>query len=53
VLLALAKVDARIDYVQLHDSDTLELLVQADRPARLLVAAFIGTTRLLDNLQLG
>lgn len=38
------------DYIELRDSATLEpVTVFADRPARLLVAARLGTTRLIDN----
>ncbi|HEY5711019.1 MAG TPA: pantoate--beta-alanine ligase [Allosphingosinicella sp.] len=39
-----------IDYVAFCDPDTLQPLATADRPGRLLAAAFIGTTRLIDNL---
>jgi pantoate--beta-alanine ligase len=39
-----------IDYVALCDAETLVPLTDADRPARLLAAARIGTTRLIDNL---
>jgi pantoate--beta-alanine ligase len=39
-----------IDYVELRDADTLEPLPALSRPARLLAAARIGTTRLIDNL---
>jgi pantoate--beta-alanine ligase len=38
-----------IDYVALADRDTLEPLEQLDRPAVALVAARVGTTRLIDN----
>jgi pantoate--beta-alanine ligase len=41
---------APIDYVALCDAETLVPLTEADRPARLLAAARIGTTRLIDNL---
>ncbi len=42
---------ARVDYVALADAVTLEELHMCDaRPARLLAAAKIGTTRLIDNL---
>ena len=42
---------ARVDYVALADAVTLEELHIFDaRPARLLAAAKIGTTRLIDNL---
>jgi pantoate--beta-alanine ligase len=38
------------DYVELRDSETLAPVDAADRPARLLAAAWLGTTRLIDNL---
>ncbi len=55
---ALAKARARleaagfeaIDYVALHDAETLAPMAALDRPARLLAAARIGRTRLIDNL---
>jgi pantothenate synthetase len=35
------------------DSETLGPIIRvADRPARLMVAAFAGSTRLIDNLEL-
>lgn len=39
-----------VDYVELCDADTLTPLSAAKRPARLLAAARLGTTRLLDNV---
>ena len=39
-----------IDYVELRDAATLEPMTALDRPARLLAAAFLGRTRLIDNL---
>ena len=39
-----------IDYVALRDAGTLAPLDALDRPARLLAAARIGGTRLIDNL---
>lgn len=39
-----------IDYVELRDAETLAPLAILDRPARLLAAAKIGRTRLIDNL---
>ncbi len=41
----------RVDYAALADADTLEPLDELEtRPARLLVAARIGGTRLIDNM---
>jgi len=46
--------EVREDYVEVVDPATLEPLPRADRPdARLLVAAFVGTTRLIDNTAIG
>jgi len=39
-----------IDYLELRDAETLAPLAALDRPARLLAAAKIGRTRLIDNL---
>lgn len=40
-----------VDYAQLCDADDLHpLAVRSDRPMRLLVAARIGTARLIDNM---
>lgn len=39
-----------VDYVAVCDAETLEPLEQADRPARVLAAAFLGRTRLIDNI---
>jgi pantoate--beta-alanine ligase len=39
-----------VDYVALGDAETLEPLGRLDRPARLLAAAKLGRTRLIDNL---
>jgi len=39
-----------IDYVELRDASSLEPMATLDRPARLLAAAFLGRTRLIDNL---
>lgn len=42
-----------IDYVALADADSLERLPAFRAPARLLAAARIGKTRLIDNLAVG
>ena len=41
----------RVDYVAVRDADTLSLLAAAvDRPMRILAAAWLGRTRLIDNM---
>ncbi len=50
---ALQTADARLDYVELCDPETLRPVRVAERRSRLLLAAFVGKTRLIDNLQLG
>jgi pantoate--beta-alanine ligase len=46
--------EVREDYVELVDPSTLEPLERAERAdARLLVAGFVGATRLIDNTVLG
>ena len=40
----------RLDYLELRAADDLSPLATLDRPARALVAAFVGRTRLLDNV---
>ena len=41
----------RVDYVAVRDPETLDAAVRADqRPARVLGAAYLGTTRLIDNV---
>ena len=45
---------ARIDYVSLNDAETLEAIDRVeDTPALLSLAAFVGNTRLIDNIVLG
>lgn len=52
-LRALASLDVdRLDYLEVVDADSLQPLTTVDRPARALVAAFVGRTRLIDNVAL-
>ena len=44
---------ARIDYVELVDAETLQPVEIAGPDTVLLVAAFFGKTRLIDNIRLG
>ncbi len=39
----------RIDYVELRDAVELTEVAKLDRPCVLAIAAFVGTTRLIDN----
>jgi pantoate--beta-alanine ligase len=39
----------RIDYVELRDATELTEVARLDRPCVLAVAAFVGSTRLIDN----
>jgi len=39
-----------VDYVELRDAETLAPMRRLDRPARLLAAARLGHTRLIDNI---
>ena len=42
----------KVDYVALCDAETLQPLGAPDRPGRVLAAAWLGTTRLIDNAAL-
>jgi len=42
----------RVDYVELVDAETLQPVTDLARPAVLAVAAFIGRTRLIDNVRI-
>ncbi|MBP2655849.1 MAG: pantoate--beta-alanine ligase [Firmicutes bacterium] len=41
---------AKIDYISISDSETLDELVVVDRPALIALAVRIGKTRLIDNV---
>lgn len=44
--------DVREDYVAIVDAETLEPIERVERKARALVAAFVGSTRLIDNVEI-
>lgn len=48
----LAHYPIRLDYVSVSDLSTFEELEWVDRPALLLLAAWVGATRLIDNVLL-
>jgi pantoate--beta-alanine ligase len=43
---------SHVDYVAIRDAETLEHITALERPARILAAAKIGKTRLIDNMAL-
>lgn len=48
---ALNKASFRVDYVEARHADTLDKLIgTSDEPMRLLAAAYLGKTRLIDNI---
>ena len=48
--LRISQNGGRVDYVEIIDSETLEPLKKIDGKAVIAVAAFFGTTRLIDNI---
>ncbi len=42
----------RVDYVELRDAETLAPVTRLEREGVLLIAAFVGKTRLIDNARL-
>lgn len=53
VQAALSELDVdRVDYVEIVDASSLEPVARVEKAACLLVAAFVGKTRLIDNLVL-
>jgi len=49
---ALARTPVRLEYVSVSDRESFEEVERVERPALLLVAAWVGTTRLIDNVLL-
>jgi pantoate--beta-alanine ligase len=43
----------RIDYVEIRDAESLRPVERLEKPAVILAAAFVGATRLIDNMRLG
>lgn len=41
---------APVQYLEARDAQTLQPIARAERPARVLAAAYLGTTRLIDNV---
>ncbi|UCI31788.1 pantoate--beta-alanine ligase [Mesorhizobium sp. B4-1-4] len=44
---------SQVEYLELRADDDLASIATLDRPARLLVAAWLGQTRLIDNVEVG
>jgi pantothenate synthetase len=42
----------QVQYIELRDAETLAQVDRIERPAVLAVAAFVGKTRLIDNVVL-
>lgn len=42
---------ARVEYLELRADGNLTQMSEFDRPARLLAAAWLGETRLIDNVE--
>ena len=45
-----AEPHARVDYAEIVDAETFDSVVRVSRPCYMLLAVFIGKTRLIDNL---
>ena len=41
---------ARVDYAEVVDAETFEPVVRVNKPCYMVLAVFIGKTRLIDNL---
>ena len=48
----LAEPGARLDYLEIVNPDSLDPITDFSKPALVAVAAFIGNTRLIDNVLL-
>jgi len=46
-----SKKHARVDYIEFVDPKTLETLEKVAKPARILMAVWIGKARLIDNME--
>jgi pantoate--beta-alanine ligase len=42
-----------VDYVEIRDASSLRPVERLERPAVILAAAYVGATRLIDNMRLG
>ena len=47
----LSKAGFRPDYLHICDRQSLELATSHDKPLVILLAAYLGNTRLIDNLE--
>ena len=45
--------EVRLDYFEIVDPDTLDPVQDIGKAALVVVAAYVGTTRLIDNILLG
>ena len=44
--------EAKIEYLEVRDAETLEPVAKIDRPCRMILAVWQGKTRLIDNVRL-
>ena len=50
--MALEQAGFKVDYLELRELSTLQLVDNVDQDCALFVAARLGDTRLIDNIQL-
>jgi len=43
---------ARVEYIEIRDSENLDPVKTIDRPAQMILSVWVGKTRLIDNLRL-